>query len=66
MAGGGPAEKAGLKAGDNIIQIGTNKIASLDDFDAALRQFKAGDVVDVTVERGTEKVTVKVTLDKPR
>jgi hypothetical protein len=66
VAGGGPADKAGLKAGDNIIQIGTNKIASLDDFDAALRQFKAGDVVDVTVERGTEKVTVKVTLDKPR
>jgi hypothetical protein len=66
VAGGGPAEKAGLKAGDNIIQIGPNKITSLDDFDAALRQFKAGDVVDVTVERGTEKVTVKVTLDKPR
>jgi len=66
VVGGGPAEKAGLKTGDNIIQIGPHKIANLDDFDAALRKFSAGDMVDVTVERGNEKVTVKVQLDKPR
>jgi S1-C subfamily serine protease len=66
VVGGGPAEKAGLKSGDNIIQIGPHKIANLDDFDAALRKFAAGDTVDVTVERGNDKVTVKVLLDKPR
>ncbi|MCY2968280.1 MAG: PDZ domain-containing protein, partial [Planctomycetota bacterium] len=66
VVGGGPAEKGGLKGGDNIIQLGPNKITNLDDFDAALRRFAPGDVVDVTVERGNDKVVVKVTLDKPR
>lgn len=66
VAGGSPAEKGGLKAGDNIIQIGTYKIENLEDFDAALRKFGAGDIVDVTVTRGSDKVTVKVTLDKPK
>lgn len=66
VAPGSPAEKGGLKAADRIIQIGTQKIDNLDDFDLALRKFTPGDTADVTVIRGSEKVTVKVTLDKPR
>jgi Peptidase family M28/PDZ domain/PA domain len=63
---GGPADKGGLKAGDIIIQLGMVKIENLEDFDLALRRFIPGDTVSVTVMRGMEKVTVRVTLDKPR
>jgi hypothetical protein len=63
---GGPAEKGGLKGGDRIVLLGTNKIENLSDFDLALRKFSPGDTVEVTVMRGEEKVTLKVVLDKPR
>jgi Zn-dependent M28 family amino/carboxypeptidase len=63
---GGPAEKGGLKGGDRIVLLGTNKIENLSDFDLALRKFSPGDTVEVTVMRGDDKVTLKVVLDKPR
>lgn len=65
-AGGSPADKAGLKAGDRIIKIGPHKVTGLDDFDVALRKFQAGDTVDFTVVRAGKEVPVKVTLDPPR
>ena len=66
VASGGPADQAGIKAGDVIIQVGDQKIGSLDDFDLALRKFAAGDQVDVTVRRDGQEVKLKVTLGKPR
>ena len=62
----GPAEKAGLKAGDIIVQLGESKIGNLEDFDSALRKFKAGDKVPVVVKRGSEQVKLEVTLAPPR
>lgn len=66
VAPGGPADQGGLQGGDVIIQLGDQKIGSLDDFDLALRRFKAGDQVDVTVRRKGQEVTLKVTLGQPR
>jgi len=66
VAPGGPADQAGIKAGDVIIQLGDQKIGSLDDFDLALRKFAAGDQADVTVRRDGQEVKLKVTLGKPR
>jgi S1-C subfamily serine protease len=66
VAPGGPAEKAGLKAGDRIVQLGKSKIENLSDFDLALRNFSPGETVEVTVIRGDDRVVVKVVLDKPR
>jgi S1-C subfamily serine protease len=63
---GGPAEKAGLKGGDVITMLGENKIANLEDFDAALRKFKAGDKVPVTVRRGKETIKLEVVVEAPR
>jgi hypothetical protein len=63
---GGPAERAGIKAGDIIIQLGDSKIGNLEDFDSALRKFKAGEKAPVVVKRGTEQVKVEVTLDPPK
>ncbi len=61
-----PADKAGMKAGDIIIKFGDSKIGSLEDFDSALRKYKAGDKVPVIVKRGKEDVTLEVTLSPPR
>ena len=63
---GSPGEKAGLKSGDRIVKMGGNPVANLDDFDAVLRKFKAGDVVEVIVIRDKKEVALKVTLDPPR
>lgn len=63
---GSPADKAGMKAGDRIIQIQQTKIGNLEDFDLALRKFSPGDVIEVTVVREEKEIKLKVTLDKPR
>lgn len=65
-APGSPADKGGLKGGDRIIAIGENKVTGLDDFDLALRKFKPGDEVTVTVTRDGKPVALKVTLEPPR
>ncbi|MBL8825658.1 MAG: M20/M25/M40 family metallo-hydrolase [Planctomycetaceae bacterium] len=61
-----PAEKAGMKAGDIIIKLGESRIGNLEDFDSALRKYKAGDKVVVVVKRGGKEVPLTVTLDPPR
>ena len=66
VTSGGPAEKAGLKSGDVIVQLGENKIGNLEDFDSALRKFKAGDKVPVVVKREGKDVKLEVVLDPPR
>lgn len=65
-APGSPAEKGGLKGGDRIIALGENKVTGLDDFDLALRKFKAGEEISVTVSRDGKPVVLKVTLAPPR
>lgn len=65
-APGSPADKGGLKAGDHIIRLGENKITNLDDFDLALRKFKAGEEIEVVVLRDGKETSLKVTLAPPR
>jgi aminopeptidase N len=60
---GSPAERAGLQAGDVILQIGETPIASLRDLSEALKARSAGDTVTVTFQRGDEKKSVPVTLE---
>lgn len=63
---GGPGDKAGLKSGDRIVQLGSHKVKNLDEYDAALRKFAAGEEVDFVVVRDKQEVTVKVKLEAPR
>jgi len=65
-APGSPADKAGLKAGDTIINMGKTKIDGLDDFDLALRMFSSGEEVEVTVMRDGQRVKLTVKLGKPK
>lgn len=63
---GSPAAKAGLKAGDVLVQFGDKPIKNLYDFTDALRRSKVGDVVEVKVLRGQETVTANVKLEQRR
>lgn len=51
---GKPAQKAGLQAGDIIIQLGENKISSLENYMQALGKFKKGEKTKVKFKRGNE------------
>jgi membrane-associated protease RseP (regulator of RpoE activity) len=59
-----PAEKAGLKAGDILVQFGDKPIKNLYDFTDALRRSKVGDVVEVTVLRDGKPLKASVKLEQ--
>src|SRR5439155_2462494 len=59
-----PAAKAGLKAGDVLIQFGDKPIKNLYDFTDALRRSKVGDVVEVKVLRDGQPITASVKLEQ--
>jgi hypothetical protein len=61
---GSPAAKAGLKAGDVLVQFGDKPIKNLYDFTDALRRSKVGDVVEVKVLRDGQPVSATVTLEQ--
>lgn len=57
---GKPAQKAGIKAGDIIIQLGDNNIASLENYMQALGKFKKGEKTKVKFKRGNETLEATV------
>jgi len=59
-----PAAKAGLKAGDLLVQFGDKPIKNLYDFTDALRRSKVGDVIEVKVLREGQPVTASVKLEQ--
>ena len=59
-----PAAKAGLKAGDVLVQFGDKPIKNLYDFTDALRRSKVGDIVEVKVLRDGQPMTVNVKLEQ--
>jgi hypothetical protein len=61
-----PAAKGGLQAGDRIVRVGESAIATLEDFDSALRKHKGGDTVPVVVDRDGAEVRLEVTLAAPK
>jgi hypothetical protein len=56
---GRPADKAGLKAGDVIVQLGGYPVTSLENYMGALGKFKKGDKTTVRYRRGGD------TLESP-
>ena len=57
---GGPADKAGLKSGDVIVEFGGRQIANIYDYTYALDAVKIGEPVEVTVLRDGARVTLTV------
>jgi hypothetical protein len=59
---GGTAEAAGLLVGDVILGINQSAIASATDYTRFLTNARVGEVLKVRVKRGTETLTLNVTV----
>lgn len=57
---GKPAEKAGLKAGDIILQLGEYKFVDIYSYMDALGKFDKGDKTTIRIKRGTEEKTFDI------
>jgi aminopeptidase YwaD len=57
---GRPAQKAGLKTGDVVLQLGDHTISSMESYMQALGKFKKGDLTKVKYIRGAE--TLEATI----
>jgi putative serine protease PepD len=66
VVAGGPADKAGIKAGDVITKVDSKEIDDVDALVAATRLHNVGDVVTLTYTRDGKTHTVKVTLQESR
>ena len=60
VAKNSPSHKAGIYEGDIIISIGSRKILSNNDYNTALRDFSAGDKIEVSLWRNTKQINVPV------
>lgn len=61
---GGPAEAAGIVAGDRIVRIGEEAIGTADDLGAVLARHAPGDELSVVVRRGPAERTVGLRLGR--
>jgi Tol biopolymer transport system component len=61
VRGASPAEKAGLKGGDVIVEFAGQKIANIYDYTYALDAVKIGQPVQVVIERDGKRMTLTVT-----
>ncbi|HEY0778598.1 MAG TPA: M20/M25/M40 family metallo-hydrolase [Gemmatirosa sp.] len=64
VAPGSPAEKAGLKGGDVVVEFGGKTVTDLYSYSDALYGHVPGDVVAIVVVRGGERVRTSVTLGR--
>jgi len=60
---GSPADQAGMRVGDCIVQCNAKSVLSLTDFLSQIASFKPGDTVELGIWRQGKKTSVKVVLD---
>ncbi len=63
---GSPAEQAGQRAGDRIVDFDGASVANLEEFAALLFASRAGDAVEIVVLRDGERVATRATLGRRR
>lgn len=63
VAADSPAEKAGLKVGDIVLEIDDTTITGQGALIAAIRDTAPGETITIVVERNKEKVELKATLE---
>jgi Tol biopolymer transport system component len=59
---GGPADKAGIRGGDRIVEMAATKIENLYDMTYALQDHKPGETIDVVVIRNDKPLKLRATL----
>ena len=59
---GSPADSAGIKSGDVIVQLGGVEVKDLYSYSEALYARKAGETITIVVMRGGSRVELKATL----
>jgi membrane-associated protease RseP (regulator of RpoE activity) len=64
VSAGSPADLAGLKAGDVVVELGGKPVKDLYEYSDALYAHQPGDEVDIVVLRDGKRVTVRVKLGK--
>jgi S1-C subfamily serine protease len=57
-----PASKAGIRPGDVIVRVGTLEPRDFEQVIAHICSFRPGAVVEIELQRGSERKTVKVKL----
>jgi putative serine protease PepD len=62
VSAGGPAERAGLRAGDVIRSVGGERVEASDDVAAAIQDRRPGEQVAIEITRGGSQETVQVEL----
>jgi S1-C subfamily serine protease len=65
LVAGGPAEAAGLQAGDRLLAIGTAPITGFSDLKSMLDQSAPGERLPLRVRRGEQEFEIAVTLGTP-
>ena len=60
---GGAGDKAGLRLGDVITKMGDTDLTSRQDMSNAMKSYRAGDTVTLTVYRGGQYITTDLTFD---
>ncbi|MBE6048380.1 MAG: PDZ domain-containing protein [Clostridium sp.] len=59
---GSPAEAAGIKQGDIIVEFDGKRVKTYDELNKLKSKKQAGDTVNITVERNNQKVDLQLTL----
>ncbi len=59
-----PADKAGLKAGDVLVELGGEKVNESEDIGEILEEYEEGDEIEVTYIRKGEKYTTTLVLEE--
>jgi serine protease Do len=63
IVSGGPADKAGIKDKDIITKVGDIEIGDRGSVATLVAEYAPGDTIELTILRGGQTMTVKVTLD---
>lgn len=60
---GQEAEKAGLKAGDVVIELDGMPVKTMEEYTMYMGKFKKGEFVEMTIIRGNQTIKKKLTFD---
>jgi hypothetical protein len=62
VSDGRPASKAGIKAGDVVLQLGEHAVADVQQYMQALNKFNKGDKTTVKIKRAAETLVLELTF----